>query len=763
MLIGTMLVVGGSVLPSRVSAQTANELQDQFNALMGQAFGLSEQLRVLEANRQSTSSVSTLPTHRICSALYRNLIQGVQGDDVRSLQEFLRERGNLAASPTGYFGALTRAAVMSWQASEGISPAGSFGPFSRERIKRWCGGVTVVSNQLLTATPTSGTAPLTVEFTSRSTGTEGPCTSNDQGDLIYFGDGDTSWAWASSGCGYPLGKEAVTTHAYSTAGSYTAVLYKSQIACTSTGCTTPRTEKARVVITVRGSQTCTMEYAPVCGLKPIVCITTPCNPIQQTYSNRCMMSADGATLSYEGACRPTPPVPPVVSPLKHRVCSALYRDLVRGLQGDDVRSLQEFLRSQGHLTADPTGFFGAMTSEAVSRWQRAERVSEVGSFGPVSRERIRRWCDGAVTTPSGAPSVTVTVPTALTLGKPTTISWRVTNIPSGSSIGLRLVQLGNQWGGGSLMLQAQNVSGTMSGTTNWDVESTGCAPTDFPMFCKMSPGDVRGAYRIDAAVYDRTDAPLVFGHPVPGYQAPNIVARGSSTVFTIYVPRVGYDREQAKGRLLKAAASKVAGAMSGYGHAGRQIATFERYVKIRDDFFGPNASGTYCATFDVQLPMTGTLVACGPVWDTESYETWPVTGDVHITAPTLTYADVEAKARAVANAPYLSRVRFDHQPSMAEAGYTDYSVNFQTWSDANPDATTYLSSGVTSWTYRFDGSYWLFIIYEIKAGGSESGPDRFADSVLIRVNNSGTVCKVKTVSYRADLGIDIFATPVSCP
>ena len=52
-------------------------------------------------------------------------------------------------------------------------------------------------------------------------------------------------------------------------------------------------------------QVCTKEYNPVCGSKPIVCITTPCNPIPQTYGNRCMMQTDGAAFLYEGACRDT--------------------------------------------------------------------------------------------------------------------------------------------------------------------------------------------------------------------------------------------------------------------------------------------------------------------------------------------------------------------------------------------------------------------------------------------------------------------------
>ncbi|MEK9154383.1 MAG: PKD domain-containing protein [Patescibacteria group bacterium] len=54
-----------------------------------------------------------------------------------------------------------------------------------------------------------------------------------------------------------------------------------------------------------GGHACTKEYAPVCGAKPIVCITTPCNPVPTTYGNKCVMNADGASFLYEGACRST--------------------------------------------------------------------------------------------------------------------------------------------------------------------------------------------------------------------------------------------------------------------------------------------------------------------------------------------------------------------------------------------------------------------------------------------------------------------------
>lgn len=40
---------------------------------------------------------------------------------------------------------------------------------------------------------------------------------------------------------------------------------------------------------------CTMEYAPVCASVQVQCITTPCNPVKQTFSNSCMARSAQAT------------------------------------------------------------------------------------------------------------------------------------------------------------------------------------------------------------------------------------------------------------------------------------------------------------------------------------------------------------------------------------------------------------------------------------------------------------------------------------
>lgn len=43
---------------------------------------------------------------------------------------------------------------------------------------------------------------------------------------------------------------------------------------------------------------CIEIYQPVCGLVEVQCITTPCNPVPQTFSNSCHACAQGNVVSY---------------------------------------------------------------------------------------------------------------------------------------------------------------------------------------------------------------------------------------------------------------------------------------------------------------------------------------------------------------------------------------------------------------------------------------------------------------------------------
>lgn len=53
---------------------------------------------------------------------------------------------------------------------------------------------------------------------------------------------------------------------------------------------------------------CTMEYAPVCWSVQVQCITSPCNPVRQTFGNSCMARASNATNVVKGECELVPVV-----------------------------------------------------------------------------------------------------------------------------------------------------------------------------------------------------------------------------------------------------------------------------------------------------------------------------------------------------------------------------------------------------------------------------------------------------------------------
>jgi hypothetical protein len=53
----------------------------------------------------------------------------------------------------------------------------------------------------------------------------------------------------------------------------------------------------------KNTQMCTREYAPVCGSVRVQCVTTPCPPVEETFSNGCTACAQPSVTSYtQGAC-----------------------------------------------------------------------------------------------------------------------------------------------------------------------------------------------------------------------------------------------------------------------------------------------------------------------------------------------------------------------------------------------------------------------------------------------------------------------------
>lgn len=73
------------------------------------------------------------------------------------------------------------------------------------------------------------------------------------------------------------------------------------------------------------------------------------------------------------------------------------RDLSHGKYGTDVYCLQAFLRRRGFLKAQPTGFFGQKTEDALNRWRAKQQPVNAGStastdgvLGPAEREAYAR-------------------------------------------------------------------------------------------------------------------------------------------------------------------------------------------------------------------------------------------------------------------------------------------------------------------------------------------------------------------------------------
>ena len=123
------------------------------------------------------------------AAFTRYLTIGSTGADVSELQTILVSNGYLvmpAGVPMGYFGALTKSAVMKWQAANGVPATGYFGPMSRAKFNASAGATGTVPG----TTVGSGT---TVSGSITTPGAEGTVTVSKNpnpaaGTKLYEGD-----------------------------------------------------------------------------------------------------------------------------------------------------------------------------------------------------------------------------------------------------------------------------------------------------------------------------------------------------------------------------------------------------------------------------------------------------------------------------------------------------------------------------------------------------------------------------------------------
>ena len=236
--------------PLLASADTASDLQTKISALLAQIKELRAQLVQMQGTNPTVSdgggvgvvvppSLYPVDPVFVCPAFKRVLAYGANGDDVVQLQKFLVSQGLLSSdSATGFFGPMTQAAIQKLQATNGIVSSGDpsttgwgiIGPTTRAWIARWCnrGG----GNGNLSASPTSGKAPLAVAFS-----VSGKLSSDvEKSYTIDFGDG-------ASGPVAIVGQRQCfaapcesniygANHTYTATGTYTAkLLYQPPFVC----------------------------------------------------------------------------------------------------------------------------------------------------------------------------------------------------------------------------------------------------------------------------------------------------------------------------------------------------------------------------------------------------------------------------------------------------------------------------------------------------------------------------------------------------
>ncbi|MBX4198762.1 peptidoglycan-binding protein [Candidatus Parcubacteria bacterium] len=145
--IGAAMALG---FASQAGAVTIADLQAQIAALMAQ-------LQSLQGGSVSNGA-----------AITSDLTVGSSGAQVTALQNALIAQGYLHVSATGYFGSLTKAAVMAWQSAAGLPSTGFFGPLSRARFNGSVTGGTTVGG-----TTTGGTTVGGVTGSITTPGAEG--------------------------------------------------------------------------------------------------------------------------------------------------------------------------------------------------------------------------------------------------------------------------------------------------------------------------------------------------------------------------------------------------------------------------------------------------------------------------------------------------------------------------------------------------------------------------------------------------------------
>ena len=97
-----------------------------------------------------------------------------------------------------------------------------------------------------------------------------------------------------------------------------------------------------------------------------------------------------------------PQAQPAVKPVVQQTVTAelkFSRTLTQGASGDDVKQLQEFLKTLPGVYPEGrvTGYFGSLTEAAVKKFQKRNGIESVGVVGPKTRAKLVELSSGSAT------------------------------------------------------------------------------------------------------------------------------------------------------------------------------------------------------------------------------------------------------------------------------------------------------------------------------------------------------------------------------